>query len=73
VAEVYGRVLGRDVPVQSVRPGEPIPGVPESVLGIAAGLDMFDSPVDMAETSREFSVTLTPVEEIAKRECSASH
>ncbi len=69
VADIYGRVLGREVPIRSVKPGEPIPGVPETVLGIAAGLDMFDSPVEMAETSRTFGVPLTPVEDVAKREC----
>lgn len=68
-ADVYGRVLGRDVPVRSVRPGEPIPGVPDAVLGIAAGLDMFDSPVEMGETSVTFGVRLTSLEELARREC----
>jgi NADH dehydrogenase len=68
-AEVYGRVLGREVPVRSVPRGEPIPGVPDAVQGIAAGLDMFDSPVDMSETSRVFGVELTPLEEVARREC----
>jgi uncharacterized protein YbjT (DUF2867 family) len=71
-AEVYGRTLGREVPVRSVRPGEPIPGVPENVQGIAAGLDMFDSPVEMSDTIREFGVSLTPLEEIARRECAAA-
>jgi NADH dehydrogenase len=69
VADIYGRVLGREVPIRSVKPGEPIPGVPETVLGIAAGLDMFDSPVEMGETSRAFGVPLTPIEDVAKREC----
>ncbi|HJR40903.1 MAG TPA: SDR family oxidoreductase [Gemmatimonadaceae bacterium] len=68
-AEVYGRVLGRDVPVRSVPHGEPIPGVPDTVQGIAAGLDMFDSAVDMEETSRVFGIALTPLEEVARREC----
>lgn len=72
VADVYGRVLGRDVPVRSVKPGEPIPGVPENVLGIAASLDMFDSPIDMADTSRQMGVPLTSIEEVARRECAAA-
>ncbi|HJU90002.1 MAG TPA: SDR family oxidoreductase [Gemmatimonadaceae bacterium] len=71
VAGVYGRVLGREVPVRSVAPGEPIPGVPDTVLGIAAGLDRYDSPVDMEETTRTFGIHLTSLEEVARRECAS--
>lgn len=66
VAQIYGRVLGRDVQVRSVAPGEPIPGVPEPVAQIAAGLDQFDSPIDMNDVSRQFGVRLTPMEDVAK-------
>ncbi len=65
---VYERVLGRSIPVRSVRPGEPLPGVPEAVWGIAAGFERYDSPVDMSETARTFGVRLTPFEEVVRRE-----
>ncbi len=64
---VYESVLGRTIPVRSVRPGEPIPGLPESTWGIAAGFDMYDSPVDMTETARTFGVKLTSLEEFVRR------
>lgn len=64
---VYERVLGRPVPVQSVRPGEPMPGLPEAVWGLAAGFEMFDSPIDMAETASTFGVRLTSLEEFVRR------
>ena len=67
VVAVYERVLGRPIEVRSVRPGEPIPGVPAAVAGIAASLDAYDSPVDMSETARTFGVRLTPLEEVARR------
>ena len=65
---VYERTLGRSIPVRSVRPGEPLPGVPETAWGIAAGLEMYDSPVDMTDTARTFGVRLTPFQEVVSRE-----
>ncbi len=32
-----------------------------------AALDMYDSPIDMAETARTFGVRLTPLEEFVRR------
>lgn len=63
----YERVLGKRIPVQSVRPGEPVPGLPEAVLGLAAGFEMFDSPIDMTETARTFGIKLTSLEEFVRR------
>jgi uncharacterized protein YbjT (DUF2867 family) len=68
---VYERALGRSIPGRSVRPGEPLPGVPEAVWGIAAGFEMYDSAVDMTETARTFGVTLTPFEEVVGRALAA--
>ncbi len=64
---VYERVLGKSIPVQSVHPGVPVPGVPEAVWGLAAGFDTFDSPMDMTETARAFGVKLTSLEEFVHR------
>ena len=44
--------------MRSVAPGEPIPGLPEAVWGLAAALESIDS-VPMEETARRFGVTLT--------------
>jgi len=62
----YERALRRSVAVQSVRPGEPVPRLPEAVWGLAAGFEMFDSPIDMAETARTFGVRLTSLEEFVR-------
>jgi len=64
---IYERVLGRSIPVRSVAPGEPMPGLPEIVPQLLAGLDMFDSPIDMTETVHTFGIQLTPLEEVARR------
>ena len=74
IIATYERVLGRPVPVEWKAPGEllpnlpPVPGLAELVSGILAGLETYDSPVDMTETARTFGVQLTPLEEVVHRE-----
>ena len=70
---VYEQVLGRDIPVQSVAPGEPVPGLSEPVAGIAAALDTFDSPIDMTSTARTYGVEMTPLETFARRMLGGAH
>jgi uncharacterized protein YbjT (DUF2867 family) len=64
---IYEHVLGRPIPVRSVAPGEPVPGLPEIVAQLLAGLDTFDSPIDITETARTFGIQLTTLEEVARR------
>ncbi len=63
----YERALGKSILVRYMRPGEPLAGLPESVWGLAASFDAYDSPVDMAETARIFGVRLTSLEDIVRR------
>jgi uncharacterized protein YbjT (DUF2867 family) len=67
-ARIYGQVLGREVMVQSVAPGQPIAGFPQVVLDLMAGLDMSESDVAMASLANEFGVTLTTVEDFARQQ-----
>ncbi len=69
---IYERVLGRPIAVRSVAAGEPIPGLPEIVPQLLAGLDMFDSPIEMTQTARTFGIQLTPLEEVARRTVTSS-
>ena len=66
VVKAYEEAAGRSFPVQSVAPGEPIPGIPEPVWGIAAALETFDSPIPMQETAARYGVSLTNVREFAR-------
>lgn len=66
-AGIYGRVTGCEPVVRSVRPGEPIPGLPESMQGMLISFDMYDSPIDMAETARTFGIQLTSLEKVVRR------
>ena len=51
----------------SYPPGESIAGFPPVVADIMAGLDMYDSVIDMGPLSREFGVTLTSVDDFARQ------
>jgi uncharacterized protein YbjT (DUF2867 family) len=64
---IYERVLGYRIPVRSVAAGSPVPGLPEMAAQLLAGLDTYDSPLDMTETARTFGIQLTPLEEVARR------
>ncbi len=61
-AAIYGRVLGKEVEVRSVQPGEPLPNLSPGAAAMAAAFDTYDSPVDMTSLSDEFGVALTPLE-----------
>ena len=65
-AQIYSRVLGREVTVRSVAPGQPIEGFPQVVADIMAGLDMSESVVDMSPLAVEFGLTLTTVDDFAR-------
>lgn len=77
VVAAYERALGRPLPVRSVAPGEllpdlpPAPGLAELVSGLLAGMETFDSPVDMAGTARTFGVRQTTLEEFVLRDVAA--
>jgi uncharacterized protein YbjT (DUF2867 family) len=64
---IYERVLGHRIQVSSVAPGEPVPDLPEMMAQVLAGLDTYDSPLEMTETTRTFGIRLTPLEEVARR------
>ena len=64
VVATFERVLDREIPVQYVSPGEPVPALPEGMMQQAmTGMEMYDSPLDMTEAARTFGVELTTLEE----------
>jgi uncharacterized protein YbjT (DUF2867 family) len=56
VVDAFGQVLGQPLPVQFVPPGEPLPGLPEIVPPVLAGMETYDSPIPMEATARTFGV-----------------
>jgi NADH dehydrogenase len=63
---MYEQALGRTIEVRSVAPGDPIPGLPEPVWGIAAGLESYDSEIPMEETARTYGVRPTSALDFAR-------
>jgi NADH dehydrogenase len=59
VVETYERELGRSIPVETVSPGEPVPGFPDMIAQLMASLEMYESVMDMTEISRTFGVEPT--------------
>jgi NADH dehydrogenase len=66
-AAAFGRALGRDIPVVSVNPGDPIPGLPPAMAAILPSFDLGDQIQDMSELPGRFGVQLTPLEEFVRR------
>jgi NADH dehydrogenase len=66
VVRAYGDAAGREFPIRSVAPGDPIPGVPDAVWAIAAFLETADSVIPMDDTARVFGVRLTSALEFAR-------
>ena len=63
---VFERVLARQIPVQTVALGQPVPGLPDPVAQFLGASDTYDSIIDTTKTARDFGVTLTFLEEFAK-------
>jgi uncharacterized protein YbjT (DUF2867 family) len=59
VTAAFATELGRDVPIQTIRQGESIPGWPETLTGLLAAMDTYDSPIDMSQTAATYGVTPT--------------
>jgi uncharacterized protein YbjT (DUF2867 family) len=62
VVATYERVLGRSISVEYVAAGEPVPGLPDPMPALLAGMETYDSVVEMEETSSTFDVPLTTLE-----------
>jgi uncharacterized protein YbjT (DUF2867 family) len=71
VVRAYEEASGRAIAIRSVPPGEPIPGVPEAVSGIAAALESFDTVIPMEEMARQYGVTQTSVLDFARARVAA--
>jgi NADH dehydrogenase len=64
---IYEHMLGHQIQINSVAPGEPVPGLPPMFAQILAALDTYDSPIDMAEMAGTFGIQLTSFEEVVRR------
>lgn len=61
VIAAFESALGREVAVQWIDAGEPVPGIPEAIHPIMRAFEAYDSTLDMAELSTTSGVTPTPL------------
>ena len=64
---VFEKVLNRQIPINHVAPGEPVPGLSTLISEMLAGLNFFDSPIEMDELSKLFGIELTSMEDYANK------
>jgi NADH dehydrogenase len=67
VVRITSKVVGRDLQTRNVSPQVGLPGVPAVVSGLLAGMDTYDSPLDMTATAQTYGVQLTPAEQVIRR------
>jgi uncharacterized protein YbjT (DUF2867 family) len=67
IVGTFGQVLGQELPLQFVAPGNPIPGLPEIVPPMLAGMETYDSAIPMDDLARKYGVELTSVSVVAHR------
>jgi uncharacterized protein YbjT (DUF2867 family) len=67
IVDTFGQVIGQELPVQFVAPGEQIPLLPEIVPPVLAGMETYDSSIPMIETARIFGVEQTTLASVARR------
>jgi uncharacterized protein YbjT (DUF2867 family) len=62
IVKAFSKALGQELPVRYVNPGEPIPGLPEMVPAVLAGMETYDSPIPMGETARVYGIKQTSLD-----------
>jgi NADH dehydrogenase len=63
---VFEKVIGRKINVNHIAIGEPVPGLPPLMAQMLAGLNFFDSPMEMKALANQYGVELTSIEQFAK-------
>ena len=67
IVVAFGQILGQELPVKFVAPGEPIPGLPEIAPAVLAAMETYASPIPMSATAHTFGVELTPLTAVVHR------
>lgn len=62
VVAAFEEQLGREVTVQTVAAGEPVPGLPDVMAQLVAAMDGYDSPIDMTELAAAYGIPPTSLD-----------
>jgi len=63
VVSAFEAELGREIPIRTIAPGEPVPGLPKVIAPLLAALDTYDSPMDMTQLTAQYGVRPTTLPE----------
>jgi len=63
VVAAFQHELGRHVPVHTVPPGQPTPGMPDLINGLLNGLETYDSRLDTTSLSEQYKVVPSTLQE----------
>ncbi len=66
IVDTFSQVLGQELPVRFVAPGETIPGLPDIAPAVLAAMETYDSPIAMDEMARLYGVEMTPLATAAR-------
>ena len=66
VIAAFNAELGREIPVRTVPPGQPVPGLPDVVAQLLAGMETYDSAFDSSELASTYGVTPTSPAEFVR-------
>jgi NADH dehydrogenase len=61
VVSTVERERGLSVPLETVAVGQRLPGLPDFVTDLVTALEMYDTPLDMRETTSIYGVDPTPL------------
>jgi NADH dehydrogenase len=67
VVETYERVLERSIPVEFVAMGDPVP-LPDPMPSVLAGMETYDSAIEMEDIASTFDVALTRLETFVREQ-----
>lgn len=73
IVAAFSDELGRQIPVDTVELGEPIPTLPEFATSLLAALETYDSPLDMTELTGMYGITPTHVSAFVHNFVAAHH
>jgi NADH dehydrogenase len=66
VIEAFEHELGHPLTVSSLVPGQPVPGMPDSVVGLLAAMETYDSPIEMDDLASAYGVVPTPLADFVR-------
>ena len=66
VIAAFNQELGHEIPVRTVEPGEPVPGLPDVAAQLLAAMETYDTPIDSSGLASTYGITPTSVAEFVR-------